>query len=491
MGSLVGVGLTGLLVACQSSPGTVVVTPQRPTSEPPTVPPATGASPQASPAAAASPAASPVAAASPSPAPVAAASPSPAVAQPVAGRPMYQMDPRHTGRSPYAGPRQAVLRATFESAAFPTPDPGDPRPEIQSSAAIAPDGTIYIGNFPGRLFALADPAAGEQTLQVRWSFHPPGASSFHTTPALAADGTVYAGFSTGGATPEAKGTFYALRAPASGQDPQVVWTVDLGGGRQTSSPTLGPDGTIYAVSGNGKLFAVTPSGAVRWSAQTGPSLKAAPALGSDGTVYLSSMDGKLYAVAPPSGGGDAGTVRWTFDFGEHLGPTPLVTAPVPPPGANAIGSGASPTIGQDGTIYLGASNSNFYAIAPDGTMRWMFEAEREVAGIWSTAALSSDGSTLFFGANKGGLYALNARDGSLRWQFPIPGSVYASPTLDSRGTLYVASEIGHLFALDSSSGNAVFDFDAGNSIWTAPAIRPDGSLVIGDRLGRVLLLSSG
>jgi outer membrane protein assembly factor BamB len=60
-----------------------------------------------------------------------------------------------------------------------------------------------------------------------------------------------------------------------------------------------------------------------------------------------------------------------FDFGDHPGSNLLVTAPVPPPGANAVGSGASPTIASDGMIYLGANNSNFYAITPDGKLKWL------------------------------------------------------------------------------------------------------------------------
>jgi outer membrane protein assembly factor BamB len=409
-----------------------------------------------------------------------------------AGRLMYQMTPQHTGRSPFAGPRQPVLHRSFDTAnpGFQTTEPGDPRPEIQSSAAVGPDGTIYIGNFPGNLFALRDPGSGD-TLELLWRFHPAGASSFHATPALGQDGAVYIGFSTGGATPEAKGTFYALKAPSTGIDAQVLWAVDLGPGRQTSSPTLAPDGTIYVVSGAGKLFAIAPGGTIKWTVQTGPSLKAAPALGTDGTVYVASMDGNLYAVAPPiSTDAKEAWIRWTFKFGEHLGNTPLVTAPKPPPGADGIGSGASPTIGPDGTIYIGANNSNFYAITPDGQLKWLYEAEREVAGIWSTAALSADGSTLYFGANKGGIYALDAADGSLRWRFDIYGSVYSSPALDSAGILYTGSTLGHVFALNSADGELVFDYDAAAPVWTAPAIRSDGSLVVGDTTGRIMLLGA-
>lgn len=421
-------------------------------------------------------------AAAPSPSP--AASPAPA-GPPLAGKPMYQMDPRHTGRSPYNGPRRPVLLRTFLTGSFPTQDPLTQRADIQSSAAIGPDGTIYIGNFPGNLFALRDPGAGDR-LEVVWRFHPPGASSLHATPALGPDGTVYLGFGAGAQGQPASGKLYALRAPASGIDGQVVWSLDLDAARPTASPIMGPDGTIYAVGGNGLLVAASPNGTLRWSAQTGPTLKGSPALGPDGTLYVPSMDGKLYAVAPPSGNGSAGSLRWTFDFGQHLGPTPLVTGQGGG-GATGIGSGATPTVGPDGTIYIGANNSNLYAVAPDGSQRWLFEAERELAGIWSAPAVSADGSTLYFTANKGGVYALNRADGRLGWQFSIYGSIYSSAALDARGTLYTGSTAGHLFALDSANGSLIFDYDAGPQIWSAPAIRPDGSLVTADRDGRVML----
>ncbi len=405
---------------------------------------------------------------------------------------MYQMDPRHTGRSPYAGPARPVLARSFDTAhpSLAFADPGDPRHEIQSSAAIAPDGTIYIGNFPGGLYALRDPGEGE-LLEMAWRFHPAGASSFHGTPALGPDGTVYLGFSTGGATPEARGTLYAIRGPSSGDAAVAAWSVDLGPGRQTSSPILGDDGTIYVTSGAGRLFAIAPDGAVRWTAKVGPTLKTSPALARDGTVYVASMDGKVYAVAPPGSGGGEGTIRWAFDIGQHPGRTPLVTAPVPPPGADAIGSGASPMLASDGTIYVGANNSNLYAINPDGSLNWLYEAEREVAGIWSTPALSADERTLYFGANKGGVYALDRATGSLRWQFHVYGSIYSSPALDRQGILYTGSTIGHVFALQADTGEMVWDYDANAPIWTAPALRPDGSLVVGDLRGRVLLLGNG
>jgi outer membrane protein assembly factor BamB len=143
---------------------------------------------------------------------------------------------------------------------------------------------------------------------------------------------------------------------------------------------LGPDGAIYALGGNGRLSAISPDGQVRWTAQTGPVLKSSVALGAGGAVYVPSMNGKLYAVSPPfDATSDAGTVRWTFRFGEYPGKQAPLVSHSPPAGADGIGTGASPTIGRDGTIYIGANNSNFYAISPDGQLEWLFEAEREIA----------------------------------------------------------------------------------------------------------------
>jgi large repetitive protein len=408
------------------------------------------------------------------------------------GRPMYQMDAQHTGRSPHIGPRQVILLRTFNTSQVDVPDPTFGSADIQSSAAIAPDGTAYIGLHSGTVFALRDPAGAGNQLAARWSFHPAGGSSWHATPAIGRDGTVYVGFSTDNGSPDAMGRLYALQAPTSGIEPQVLWSVDLGPGRQTSSPVLGPDGTIYALGGNGLLTAITPAGQVRWTVQTGPVLKSSVALGPGGMVYVPSMNGKLYAVAPPvDGRSETGTIRWVFRFGEYPGVKAPVITHSPPAGADGIGTGASATVAPDGSIYIGANNSNFYAISPDGQLEWLFEAEREIAGIWSTAALSADSSTLYFGANKGGIYALNRQDGTLKWQYRIVGSVYSSPALDATGTLYTGSTVGHVFAFEASSGRLIFDYDAQAPIWTAPAIRPDGSLVIADRDGRVMLLGEG
>ena len=86
------------------------------------------------------------------------------------------------------------------------------------------------------------------------------------------------------------------------------------------------------------------------------------------------------------------------------------------------------------------------------------------------------------------MYALNAANGSKKWQFPVFGSIYASSVLDNRGVLYTGTTIEHVYALDSVRGEQVWDYDAHNQVWSAPSIRPDGTLVIADRGGLIQVL---
>ncbi|HEX8967011.1 MAG TPA: hypothetical protein VF937_03965, partial [Chloroflexota bacterium] len=75
-------------------------------------------------------------------------------APPSAGRPMYQMNAQHTGRSPYVAPLELRVLRTFNTSQVDVPDPAFGTSDIQSSAAVAADGTAYIGLHSGTLFAL-------------------------------------------------------------------------------------------------------------------------------------------------------------------------------------------------------------------------------------------------------------------------------------------------------------------------------------------------
>ena len=49
---------------------------------------------------------------------------------------------------------------------------------------------------------------------------------------------------------------------------EVQWAVELGG-RVDSSPAVGPDGTVYIGTDDGRLLALWPDGTFRWAVLTG------------------------------------------------------------------------------------------------------------------------------------------------------------------------------------------------------------------------------
>src|SRR2546428_11434617 len=62
----------------------------------------------------------------------------------------------------------------------------------------------------------------------------------------------------------------ALLAPApQAARPGVLWRFATGGRAIITAPTVGRDGTLYAASGDGVLYAVWPNGRGRWSLRVG------------------------------------------------------------------------------------------------------------------------------------------------------------------------------------------------------------------------------
>eukprot|EP01047_Picozoa_sp_COSAG01_P067789 COSAG01_NODE_9644_length_2381_cov_122.845311_1_plen_419_part_10 len=155
--------------------------------------------------------------------------------------------------------------------------------QVDSSPAIAANGTVYVGSWDHKLYAIT-PAG-----QVKWTVTT--GDWVRSSPAIATDGTVYVGSDDG--------KLYAI-TPAG----QVKWTVTTGD-VVYSSPAIVADGTVYVGSVDKKLYAITAAGQVKWTVTTGDAVGSSPAIAADGTVYVGSDDHKLYAITP------AGQVKWT------------------------------------------------------------------------------------------------------------------------------------------------------------------------------------
>lgn len=153
---------------------------------------------------------------------------------------------------------------------------------FQSSPVAGANGMSF---FPaGFTVVAALPDGG-----VAWTFSSPptgdGGVAMATSPAVGADGTVYI---AGGND----GTLHA-RDPLTGVE---KWSVVVGG--SLGPPIIDGEGTIYLGSSTGHLVGVRQDRSEKLRLAIGVGLRSPLTLGPDGRLYVVADDGKLYAVGP-------------------------------------------------------------------------------------------------------------------------------------------------------------------------------------------------
>ena len=140
---------------------------------------------------------------------------------------------------------------------------------------------------------------------------------------------------------------------------------------------------------------------------------------------------------------------------------------------------SAPTIGADGTIYVGSYDKNLYAINRNGTLKWTYTTGVGIngEGIRSSVAIGKD-STVYVGSADGKLYALNSHDGTLKWQYETGRAILSSPAIGPDGTIYVGAYDNKLYAI-KTDGSYKWSFLTGGFIYSSPAIGGDGTIYVG------------
>jgi outer membrane protein assembly factor BamB len=377
------------------------------------------------------------------PAPSFAAALPPAVVPPVEldlGPPaqgMFRFDAKHRGRSPFLIPRaKPELLWTLDTLA-----------PVTASVSVSADGLALGASHSGKLFAIGKDG------KPRWSFTT--GDLVWSTPAIAADGTVYVGSDDD--------DLYAL----DGKSGKLLWKLRLGACQQTvgigpeatrcdvdAGPTIGPDGTLY--TGGDAIHAIAPDGKLRWRFATGGHVGSAPAVTADGTVIAGCQDNSIYAVTPD------GRRQWEFRARDDVE--------------------ASPAIEEDGTIYIGSDDNRLYALSPQGQLAWAFTTGDDVR---ASAAIGRDG-TVYIGSFDGLLYALR-RDGTLLWAFRTGDRILSSALVDASGAVLVGSQDDRLYAIEPD-GKPRWSVELGGDVDSSPILGPDGTIYVGSDDGKLYAL---
>lgn len=311
---------------------------------------------------------------------------------------------------------------------------------------------------------------GPRTPSVRWTF--PTGDVASMDPAVGADGTIYVGSN-------------AKFAIAVNPDGTERWRARVGNNINGSGFVIGKDGRVFVGAADGRVYAFAADGTPAWSQQVGIDVALPFAPGSDGTLFVAALaiggPQPLVALAP----GD-GAIRWrsTVDFGVGAVATGkdgnLVLGGVdsrlhalrPADGAavwtaDTSGLPSTPSVGDDGTIYVVASGT-LRAFAPGGAPRWQLAIGEDASGV----ALGTD--TVFVGTPSG-LHAVSFA-GALRWKLPLANVGFRPGIVGGDGTVYIGGESG-LHAV-SSAGVLLWSVPFKGAARSQPALGADGTLYI-------------
>ncbi len=275
-----------------------------------------------------------------------------------------------------------------------------------------------------------------------------------------------------------------------------------------SSPTIGPDGTIYVGVG-WSVCAINPTPTSngylvdRWPLNPPP---------------LNSRCRKLVADASASSvaiGRDPGDPNNPSKWKLYIGDRGNALNAFDQDGNNdALGSGppdgdpytwryshghegdvrSSALIGPDGVIYVGFSQNldgpgALTALNPDGTYKWSYSGGNFVNT--SSPTLDVDNGVIYFGDIAGWFHAVDKETGSFNWKLKIGNLISASPVVLPpgpglpHGRIYVGSTNG-LSAVDPVTQGLDVTFGAGTGTFTTdgivdqtPAIAEDGTIYVG------------
>jgi outer membrane protein assembly factor BamB len=269
-----------------------------------------------------------------------------------------------------------------------------------------------------------------------------------------------------------------------------------------SWPGLSANNDTAFVAYNNQVIAVNLSdGKQRWAFPPSPGGElffAEPGVsdeiivvGSEGT--LGQFHGALFGLDPATG-----AQKWCLALDSRArdrlttatAPCPLIPGGaeatffglVMPPVDNRVIGGV---VVRDGIAYAGLANNQVIAVdALTGEHQWTSPVTEHP--IW-TAPLVDD-LTIYVASLDHSLYALNRRDGSLKWNVDLGASLGGTPALVD-GVLYAGTFGNKVVALRAADGSELWRSDATNWVWGGPAVRA-GVVYFADLNGAVFAVNA-
>jgi outer membrane protein assembly factor BamB/tRNA A-37 threonylcarbamoyl transferase component Bud32 len=302
--------------------------------------------------------------------------------------------------------------------------------EVRSSPVVH-DGTLYIGSYDAKLYALE-----ARTGRQQWAFTTEG--GICGTPA------VWRNYVLIGSEDF---NVYGVQA-ANGQEAWTYRTWE----QVRSSPRVHGE-ALYIGSDDGFMHALEPrNGRPLWKFRAWRPVRSSAAY-AEGLVYFGSDDERIYAVDALTG-----QEKWRF--------------------AAMGGITSSPAIGN-GLVYVGSMDFLVYGI--DAKMGWV--AWRERTGNFVISSPCVVGERVYVGSVDQHLYCFDGKSGRVLWKFRTGGQITSSPTV-AEGVAYVGGVDGSVYAVDAATGQQKWQFQTGGAVPSSPVVA-EGVVYVGSMDGMV------
>jgi outer membrane protein assembly factor BamB len=278
--------------------------------------------------------------------------------------------------------------------------------------AVVADGTAYIGNFRGTIYALS-----MRDGAVVWKHTQPG-GKMASSPAIAGDDVVVHGMD---------GYVRVLDR----RNGALRWAFRVGSPVE-SSPIV-RDGVDYFGAWNGRVYALDiRRRTVRWIRYTGAKITSSASI-AGGILYIGDYAGRLLALSAATG-----RVRWTRGVDGRVYGTPAVAA---------------------GRVFVPSSTGgSLTAFSTSGRYLWRV---RTGSYVYSSPAVWA--SRVFFGSYDGRLYAVSTASGRTLWSVNAGGPVSGAAVVVA-GVAYAGSTWGRITGVDGRTGRILLRFPHGEYV---------------------------